>query len=62
MALEGDAMGTTPPRGAYLPINGLNLYHEVYGDLGTSKPPLLLIPGAFMATDSMNAWADAFAR
>jgi pimeloyl-ACP methyl ester carboxylesterase len=54
-------MGTTPSRGGYLPINGLNLYHEVYGELGTSKPPLLLIPGAFMATDSMKAWADAFA-
>ena len=54
-------MGTKPSRGGYLPINGLNLYHEVYGELGTSKPPLLLIPGAFMATDSMTAWADAFA-
>jgi pimeloyl-ACP methyl ester carboxylesterase len=55
-------MGTKPSRGGYLPINGLNLYHEVYGELGTSKPPLLLIPGAFMATDSMKAWAEAFAR
>jgi pimeloyl-ACP methyl ester carboxylesterase len=54
-------MGTTASRGGYLPINGLNLYHEVYGELGTSKPPLLLIPGAFMATGSMKAWADAFA-
>jgi pimeloyl-ACP methyl ester carboxylesterase len=54
-------MGTKPSRDGYLPINGLNLYHEVYGELGTSKPPLLLIPGAFMATDSMKAWADAFA-
>ena len=54
-------MGTEPLRG-HLPINGLNLYHEVYGQLGGSKPPLLLIPGAFMATDSMKKWADAFAR
>jgi pimeloyl-ACP methyl ester carboxylesterase len=38
------------------------MYYEVYGDLGTSKPPLLLIPGAFMATDSMKLWAQAFAR
>jgi pimeloyl-ACP methyl ester carboxylesterase len=51
-----------PSRSGYLPINGLHLYHEVYGELGTSKPPLLLIPGAFMATDSMKAWTDAFAR
>jgi pimeloyl-ACP methyl ester carboxylesterase len=57
-----EAMGTTPSRGAYLPINGLNLYHEVYGELSTSKRPLLLIPGAFMAVDSMRVWAEAFAR
>ncbi len=55
-------MGTKPSRGGYLPINGLNLHHEVYGELGTSKPPLLLIPGAFMATDSMKPWTDAFVR
>src|SRR5215210_6359742 len=55
-------MGTTHSRGAHLPINGLNLYYEVYGEIGTSKPPLLLIPGAFMATDSMKVWEDAFAR
>ena len=55
-------MGTKPSRDGYLPINGLNLYYEVYGELGTSKPPLLLIPGAFMATDSMKAWTDAFAQ
>jgi pimeloyl-ACP methyl ester carboxylesterase len=54
-------MAMKPARGGHLSINGLNLYHEVYGELSTSQPPLLLIPGAFMATDSMNAWAEAFA-
>jgi pimeloyl-ACP methyl ester carboxylesterase len=50
-------------RRGHLPINGLSLYHEVYGDLGASKtPPLLLIPGAFMATDSMASWVSAFAH
>jgi pimeloyl-ACP methyl ester carboxylesterase len=54
-------MGST--RRGHLPINGLSLYHEVYGDLGASKtPPLLLIPGAFMATDSMASWVSAFAH
>ncbi|MFI5508342.1 alpha/beta fold hydrolase [Mycobacterium sp. NPDC051804] len=53
-------MGITRLRGGHLPINGLNLYHEVHGELG-SKPPLLLIPGAFMAADSMPEWVDAFA-
>lgn len=54
-------MAPTPSHGGYLPINGLNLYYEVYGELGGSTPPLLLIPGAFMGTDSMKKWADAFA-
>ena len=55
-------MGAKPSRSGHLPINGLNLYYEVYGELGTPKPPLLLIPGAFMASDSMTVWTEAFAR
>lgn len=51
-----------PSRSGHLPINGLSLYHEVFGELGESgTPPLLLIPGAFMATDSMRSWVSAFA-
>jgi pimeloyl-ACP methyl ester carboxylesterase len=54
---------TTPSRSGHLTVNGLSLYHEVYGQLGTSKAaPLLLIPGAFMATDSMMPWFSAFAE
>lgn len=53
-------MTTTPSGSGHLPINGLDLYYEVYGDLEAS-PPLLLIPGAFMAIGSMAAWVDAFA-
>jgi pimeloyl-ACP methyl ester carboxylesterase len=55
-------MQTTPPHSGHLPINGLDLFYEVHGALGTSRtPPLLLIPGAFMATHSMAPWVDAFA-
>lgn len=55
-------MAMKPSRDGHLPINGLSLYHEVYGELGGSKTaPLLLIPGAFMATDSMRPWVSAFA-
>jgi pimeloyl-ACP methyl ester carboxylesterase len=44
-----------------LPINGLSLYYEVFGELGKSETaPLLLIPGGFMATDSMRSWVSAF--
>ena len=57
------AMTTTPSRTGHLPINGLSLHYEVHGELGASSAsPLLLIPGAFMATDSMGTWASAFAR
>jgi pimeloyl-ACP methyl ester carboxylesterase len=52
-------MATNPSRSGHLPINGLSLYYEVHGDLGKSRP-LLLIPGGFMATDSMPAWVSAF--
>ncbi|MET9022402.1 alpha/beta hydrolase [Actinopolymorpha sp. NPDC004070] len=51
-----------PSRGGHLPINGLQLYYEVHGELGASdKAPLLLIPGAFMATETMQPWVAAFA-
>lgn len=53
--------GIEPSRGGHLPINGLDLYHQVYGELDTLKVPLLLIPGAFMTTVSMQPWVEAFA-
>jgi pimeloyl-ACP methyl ester carboxylesterase len=54
-------MATAPSHSGHLPINGLSLYHEVYGELGRSKAsPLLLVPGAFGATDSMKSWVSAF--
>ena len=57
----GKVMALIPSRSGHLPINGLSLYYEVYGDLGRSKAcPLLLVPGAFMATASMASWVSAF--
>lgn len=50
-----------PTRSGHLPINGLQLYYQVHGELDASDAvPLLLIPGAFMSTDSMEQWVDAF--
>jgi pimeloyl-ACP methyl ester carboxylesterase len=50
-----------PSRSGHLPINGLRLYYEAHGELGASEPvPLLLIPGAFLSTDSMEQWVAAF--
>jgi pimeloyl-ACP methyl ester carboxylesterase len=51
-----------PSRSGHLPINGLQLYYEAHGDLGASGTvPLLLIPGAFLSTDSMTQWVAGFA-
>jgi pimeloyl-ACP methyl ester carboxylesterase len=50
-----------PQRSGHLPINGLQLYYEVHGDLGGFETaPLLLIPGSFMSTESMKQWVAAF--
>ena len=55
-------MGNKPLRSGHLPVNGLQLYYEVHGDLDATGTPLLLIPGAFMAADGMPAWVDAFSQ
>jgi len=58
---EGEVVVPKPSRSGHLPINGLSLYHEVHGEIRKSRStPLLLIPGAFMATDSMQSWVSAF--
>jgi pimeloyl-ACP methyl ester carboxylesterase len=51
----------TPARSGHLPVNGLQLYYEVHGELGAAGAvPLLLIPGAFLSTDSMQQWVAGF--
>jgi hypothetical protein len=38
--------GSSPSRSGHVPVNGLKLYYEVYGELGKRKTvPLLFIPG-----------------
>jgi pimeloyl-ACP methyl ester carboxylesterase len=72
MVVAACAANSSPPpstpqgpialRSGHLPINGLKLYYEVYGELGKSKTaPLLLMPGSFQSTDSMKPWVAAFA-
>lgn len=57
-----DNMDVKASRSGHVSINGLRLYHEVHGALGNSSAlPLLLIPGAFMGTDSTASWVSAFA-
>ena len=65
VAVAATAWASKPPRASrsgYLPINGLQLYYEVYGELGKSRTaPLLLMAGSFQSTDSMKPWVAAFA-
>jgi pimeloyl-ACP methyl ester carboxylesterase len=42
-----DDRSTSSPKGAYAPINGLDLYYEVHGD----GPPLVLLHGGLMTID-----------
>lgn len=54
--------GPRASRSGYLPINGLKVYYEVYGELGKSRTaPLLMMAGSFQSTDSMKPWVAAFA-
>lgn len=51
-----------PARSGHLPINGLQIYYESYGDPALAAGvPLLLIPGAFLSTESMKGWVEACA-
>ncbi|GLZ48962.1 oxidoreductase [Actinomycetospora sp. NBRC 106375] len=51
-----------PSRRGHLPIDGLQLYYEVHGDLAApGAVPLLLVPGAFQSTEFMTPWVAAFA-
>jgi pimeloyl-ACP methyl ester carboxylesterase len=50
-----------PSRSGHLPVNGLQLYYEAHGELGAAGTvPLLLVPGAFLSTDSMRQWVAGF--
>jgi pimeloyl-ACP methyl ester carboxylesterase len=50
-----------PSRSGHLSINGLQLYYEAHGEISDSEAtPLLLIPGAFLSTDSMKEWVAVF--
>ena len=53
-------METTPSRSGQLPINSLSLYlRGVWRARHVEAGPLLTVPGAFMATDSMKPWVSS---
>ncbi len=48
---ESSAMATNDPRTGYAPVNGLEMYYEIHGE----GAPLLLLHGAYMTIDLMDA-------
>src|SRR5205809_4048272 len=51
-------MGMKPARSGYAGVNGIQLYHEVYG----SGEPLVLIHGGLTTIDEMQGWVHPLAE
>lgn len=49
-------------KNGYVSVNGIDIYYQVYGDLGTSERPLLILHGSFMSAESMAPLAERFAE
>ena len=48
----------TPVRSGYADVNGIKLYHEIYGQ----GEPLVLIHGGLTTIDEMQGWVQALAQ
>jgi len=63
VATAATASAAEPSRSGHLPINGLQIYYEVHGELGKAgTAPLLLMPGSFQSTEATKPLVAAFAR
>jgi pimeloyl-ACP methyl ester carboxylesterase len=51
-------MANTTPQTGYAPVNGLNIYYEIYG-IGK---PLVVLHGAYMTIDSMGQIVPSLAK
>src|SRR5215208_3286356 len=51
-------MANTSPQTGYAPVNGLNMYYEIYG----TGQPLVLLHGAYMTIDSMGEVVPELAK
>jgi len=49
---------TTPTRSGYANVNGIRLYHEIYG----AGDPLVLLPGGLMTIPEMSVLLEPLAR
>lgn len=61
-AVTDEPIATSPSaRSGYAEVDGLRIYYQVHGDLGTGKTPLLVLHGSFMSGDAMKPFIDRFA-
>ncbi len=51
-----------PSRTGYADVGGARFYYQIYGDLGSSKTPLLVLHGSYMSADAMAPIIDQFAK
>jgi pimeloyl-ACP methyl ester carboxylesterase len=51
-------MANTNPQSGYAPVNGLNMYYEIYG----TGQPLILLHGAYMTIDAMGEVVPSLAE
>lgn len=57
-AMEEQAMMIKPSKSGYADVNGVRLYHEVYG----AGEPLVLLPGGLMTIPEMASLVQALAK
>src|SRR4051794_12049443 len=55
-----EARPVTPTKTGYVNVSGGRFYYQVYGDLGSTKTPLLVLHGSFMSSDAMAPLIEGF--
>jgi pimeloyl-ACP methyl ester carboxylesterase len=55
-----EARPVTPTKAGYVDVSGARFYYQVYGDLSSTKTPLLVLHGSFMSSDAMAPLIEGF--
>ena len=55
------ARPVSPTKTGYVNVSGARFYYQVYGDLNSTKTPLLVLHGSFMSSNAMAPLIEGFA-
>jgi pimeloyl-ACP methyl ester carboxylesterase len=55
-------LSSEPCSKGYLDVNGLQLYHEIYGESRGDEAPLVLLHGGLMTIPEMQPWIEPLAK